>query len=99
MQAGDPAASLTDLDGPNLPAQPPATEHAQAAELRRQLEAGRREVAGLQARLADTARQRDEACEQLAAERALRVQQAAESSRAAARNQQLEDLGRALQTS
>jgi hypothetical protein len=53
-------------------------------------------VAGLHARLAGTGRQRDEACEQLAAERALRVQQAAESSRAAARNQQLEESWKGL---
>jgi hypothetical protein len=46
-------------------------------------------VAGLQARLADAERRRDEAREQLAAERALRVQQAAGDCRAATRSKEL----------
>jgi hypothetical protein len=98
VQVGDssPGCLIKQRNLSNLPAQPSATEHAQVAELRRQLEAGRREVAGLHARLADVERQRDNAREQLAVERALRVQQAAESSGAAARNQQLEESWKGL---
>jgi hypothetical protein len=93
---GGPPPGLVNQGLPSQPAQLLAATSAQVAELRRQLEAGRREVAGLHARLADTARQRDEAREQLAVERALREQLAAGVSDAATGRPQLDESWRGL---
>jgi chromosome segregation ATPase len=91
LQAEDAGEGLSGMDRLDSPAQHPSTSDIQVAEVQRQLEAARHAVADLRARNAAAARLRDNALEQLAAERAHNAALRAEEQRVAAGHKELQE--------